>query len=218
MRQEMDIRMKLLRSFFFVVVVCACVLGRAEFAVATKATGDNNATPKTSKAADTKTKSVTADDNNEPAVKPATSTQRDPFFVPAKVVQVPKPVKPVVKKPDPQPVPPPNVEARVTDYKNLMRNYLEGRGQEPSKTAPYLIDELTVTGIFRNAEGYGAFVVENATQKQQVFFMRTGWQTYDGVIKEILPTGVKFIRKTRLDNGTLREAEEFRPLPVPNAK
>lgn len=213
MHQESDFRMKRMRHLFIVAVVCGSILGQAEFTAPTRARSNDKNTPKPTKA-----KPATEADDNEAPAKPATTgTQRDPFFVPAKVVHVPKPVK-VVKKPEPQPIAPPNVEARVTDYRKLVRDYLEGRGHEPSKTAPYLIDELTVTGIFRNAEGYGAFVVETATQKQQVFFIRTGWQTYDGLIKEILPTGVKFIRKTRLDNGTVRETEEFRALPVANAK
>ena len=179
-----------------------------------------NDPPKPAKpAANAKSKATAETDDGEAGTKAATAgTQRDPFLVPTKIIRPPKPVKLAVKNLEPQPLPPPNIEARVTDYKKLLRDYLEGHGSEPSKTGPYLIDELTITGIFRNEEGYGAFVVESATQKQQVFFVRTGWQTYDGQIKEILPTGVKFVKKTRLDNGTVRQTEEFRALPVPTAK
>lgn len=210
-----DLRMNLLRQFKVSALAIGFVFVGAEFANTLKA----NDNPKPTKTAASNTKPAAEKDESEPSTKTSSAgTQRDPFLVPSKVVHVPKPVKLVPKKIEPQPVAPPNVEARVTDYKKLVRDYLEGRGIEPSKTAPYLIDELSITGIFRNEDGYGAFVVETATQKQQIFFARTGWQTYDGQIKEILPTGVKFIKKTRLDNGTIRQTEEFRALPAPNAK
>lgn len=167
-----------------------------------------------------KPKPSAATDNNEANDKSAsTGTRRDPFLVPAKVVRPPKPPKPApIPKPEPKPIPPPNIETRVNDYKKQVREFYEGRSAEPSKLAPYLIEELSVTGIFRNDEGYGAFVVESVTQKQQTFFARTGWKTFDGYIKEVLPTGVRFVKTVRLDNGTTRQTEEFRALPAVNAK
>jgi hypothetical protein len=204
-----SLRMKPVSHFLFLAFAAAYVFIGMCGADTTKA---NDATKSTH------AKAAAEGEEKEATTKTsATSTQRDPFLVPSKVVRVPKPVKLVVKK-EPQPVAPASIEVRVTDYKKLMRDFLEGRGSEPSKLAPYLIDELTITGIFRNQEGYGAFVVESATQKQQIFFVRTGWQTHDGYIKEILPTGVKFIKKVRLDDGTMRQTEEFRALPAPNAK
>ncbi|MBS1810038.1 MAG: hypothetical protein JST84_17890 [Acidobacteria bacterium] len=196
-------------------VLVGFIFAYVEFTAPVQA-NDNSKTTKTT-APNNKANDET--EESAPATKSSSAgTQRDPFLVPSKIIRPPKVAKTVVKKPEPQPVAPPNIETRVTDYKKLVRDYLEGRGNEPSKTTPYLIDELAVTGIFRTEEGYGAFVVESATQKQQVFFVRTGWQAYDGQIKEILPTGVKFIKKTRLDNGSIRQTEEFRPLPVPTAK
>ena len=44
------------------------------------------------------------------------------------------------------------------------------------------------------------------------FFARVGMQTYDGVVKEITPTGVKFVKKVRYDDGSVRQTEEFRAL------
>lgn len=188
------------------------------FAFVWKGSADTVRTP-----APDKVKSATNDKGNssseETESKAVTSaTRRDPFLVPSKVIRPPKIVKPVVVKPEPKPIPPPSIDNRMNDYKKLVRDYYEGRNAEPDKLAPYLIDELTVTGIFQNREGYGAFVVESATQKQQTFFARSGWKTFDGYIKEILPTGVKFLKTVRLDNGTVRQVEEFRALPAANAK
>lgn len=209
-----DLRLNLLRH----VNLLAWALSFGLVGTACAATLNANETPKPAKTVAPKTKPVAEAEESEATTKTSpTTTQRDPFLVPSKVIRAPKPVK-LVKKLEPLPVAPPNIETRVTDYKKLVRDYLEGHRLEPSKTAPYLIDELSITGIFRNEEGYGAFVVETATQKQQIFFARAGWQTYDGQITEILPTGVKFIKKTRLDNGTVRQTEEFRALPVLNAK
>lgn len=210
--QYFDLRMNLPRSFKMLALVTGFVLGWAGFADTIKA----NDTPKPSKATAPNAKSAETEES-EAATKTSTGgAQRDPFLVPSKVIKVPKPVKAIKK--EPQLVLSPDIETRITNYKKLMRDFLEGHGVEPSKIAPYLIDELSITGIFRTEEGYGAFLVEAATQKQQIFFARVGWQTYDGQIKEILPTGVRFIKKTRLDNGTVRQTEEFRALPAPNAK
>jgi hypothetical protein len=203
--------MKLAHHLLFLALATVCVFVGFSLADTTKA----DSTSKSTKA--TPTKPTSEDEVSDSATKSSSAgTRRDPFLVPSKVVRPPKPVK-IVKK-EPQPIPALSIEDRVTDYKKLMREFLEGRGSEPSKLAPYLIEELTVTGIFRNEGGYGAFIVEGATQKQQVFFARSGWQTHDGYIKEILPTGVKFIKKVRLDDGTVRQTEEFRALPAPSAK
>ncbi len=211
--QYFDLRMNLMRLCQMLAWVLFVFVGAA-VADPSKA----NDKPKPTKTVATNTKpAAETEEGGAPTKTSSANTQRDPFLVPSKILRAPKPVK-LVKKVEPLPVAPPNIEARVTDYKKLVRDYLEGRRIEPSKTAPYLIDELSITGIFRNEEGYGAFVVETATQKQQIFFARVGWQTYDGQIKEILPTGVKFIKKTQLDNGTVRQTEEFRALPALNAK
>ena len=188
------------------------------FAFVWKGNADTVRTPDKAKST-TNDKTTSAGEETESSGKSASSaTRRDPFLVPAKVIRPPKIVKPVIVKPEPKPIPPPSIDNRMTDYKKLVRDYYEGRTVEPGKLAPYVIDELAITGIFQNKEGYGAFVVENATQKQQTFFARTGWKTFDGYIKEILPNGVKFIKIVRLDNGTVRQVEEFRALPAPNAK
>ncbi len=158
-------------------------------------------------------------DKTDPATRAIGSKRRDPFFSPAKYVPPPPPVKiPKPIKPEPKPVAVPSIETRVENYKVMMRDYLAGRGKEPSKLSAYTIEELTLTGIFRTDNGDGAFVVETASRNQQTYFAKSGWQTFDGYIKEILPSGVKFVKTIRYDNGSVQQTEVFRPLPTQTTK
>lgn len=144
----------------------------------------------------------------EQSSDPATlqTKRRDPFVIPSRVKREAK----VEVKKTPQPLTPPNVEARLTEYRSLVRS-MQNTGQAaPDKLRPYLIDELTVTGIYRNSAGYGAFIVAGPTKL--TFFGHPGTRAFDGVIKEITPTGVKFVKDTRFDDGSVRQTEEFRAL------
>lgn len=153
---------------------------------------------------ETKKESV---EENGSAISTSRQKPRDPFVVPARVKREPK----VVVKKEPQPMPVPGIETRLTAYRDLVRAASAGSRQAaPDKLSPYVIDELTITGIFRDGEGYGAFVAAEPTKL--TFFVRPGMRTHDGVVKEVLPTGVKFSRTTRYDDGSVRQSEEFRAL------
>jgi hypothetical protein len=144
---------------------------------------------------------------------------RDPFVVPNRVIKPPVIIKlPKPVPPAPQPIPTATVEVRFGAYKDLVRGSINGRNPEPSKLSPYLIEELTISGIFRTDEGYGAFISESATAKQQTFFARVGWATNDGIIEDITPNGVKFKKIVKYNNGTVKQTEEFRAFPLPNSK
>lgn len=217
LNRMMILRRNLIRlSVTFIVTFAFVWKGNAD---PTKTPNNGNDPAKPTKPA-VNDKPTLASEEGDSAGKAATpATRRDPFLVPAKLIRIPKIPKPVpLPNPEPKPLPAPSIDDRMSDHKKLLRDYYAGRNSEPGKLAPYLIDELAVTGIFQNEDGYGAFVVESITQKQQTFFARTGWKTYDGYIKEILPTGVKFIKTVRLDNGIMRQTEEFRALPAATAK
>ena len=203
-------------SVTFVVTFAFVWKGNAD---TTKTPTNGNEPAKPTKPAANDKPTLSSEESDSSGKSATSATRRDPFLVPAKLIRIPKIPKPVPPpKPEPKPISAPSIDNRMSDHKKLLRDYYEGRNAEPGKLAPYLIDELAVTGVFQNEDGYGAFVVESITQKQQTFFARTGWKTYDGYIKEILPTGVKFIKIVRLDNGTVRQTEEFRALPAANAK
>jgi ABC-type transport system substrate-binding protein len=141
------------------------------------------------------------------AVSTSRPKVRDPFVVPSRVKREPK----VPVKREPRPVPAPGIESRLTSYRDLVRaSAASSAVAQPDKLSPYLVEELTITGIFRDSQGYGAFVAADPTKL--TFFVRPGMRTHDGVVKEVLPTGIKFSRTTRYDDGTVRQTEEFRAL------
>ncbi len=213
----MTFRRNLIRvSVTFVVTFAFVWKGNAD---TTKSPDKANEPAKPTKPAANDKPTLSSEESDSSGKSATSATRRDPFLVPAKLIRIPKPPKPApIPKPEPKPLPAPSIDDRMSEHKKLLREYYAGRNTEPGKLAPYLIDELAVMGIFQNDDGYGAFVVEGITQKQQTFFARTGWKTYDGYIKEILPTGVKFIKTVRLDNGIVRQTEEFRALPAATAK
>jgi len=135
--------------------------------------------------------------------------RRDPFVVPARIKFEPPKVE--IKK-EPKPISPPGMETRLTEYRNLVRAAsLNGQAApDKLKLSPYLSEDFTVTGIFRDSAGYGAFLLAGPTKL--TLFARVGMQTYDGVIKEITPTGVRFVKNIRYDDGSVRQTEEFRAL------
>ena len=166
-----------------------------------------------------KTATPTITDVELPSRVISRSSVRDPFVVPTRVIKPPVVVKlPKPVPPAPQPIPAATVEVRFSSYKDLARGFINGRNPEPSKLAPYLIEELTVSGIFKTEEGFGAFITETATAKQQTFFARVGWSTHDGIIEDITPNGVKFKKIVKYNNGTVKQIDEFRAFPLPNSK
>ena len=166
-----------------------------------------------------KTATPTVTDVELPSRVITRSNVRDPFVVPTRVLKPPVVVKlPKPVPPAPQPIPAATVEVRFSSYKDLARGFINGRNPEPSKLAPYLIEELTVSGIFKTDEGLGAFITESATDKQQTFFARVGWTTHDGIIEDITPNGVKFKKIVKYNNGTVKQTEEFRVFPLPKSK
>ena len=185
----------------------------------TPAPDDKSAPAPVAGEANKKTATPTVTDVELPSRVITRSNVRDPFVVPTRVIKAPvvvKPPKPVL--PAPQPIPAATVEVRFSSYKDLARGYINGRNPEPSKLAPYLIEELTVSGIFKTDEGLGAFITESATDKQQTFFARVGWTTHDGIIEDITPNGVKFKKIVKYNNGTVKQTEEFRVFPLPKSK
>lgn len=130
--------------------------------------------------------------------------RRDPFVVPSRVKVEPK----AEIKPKTSPVP--AIESRLSEYRNLVRQAAATGGVAPDKLSPYLVEELTVTGIFRTSAGYGAFVMAEPTKL--TFFVRPGMRTYDGAVKEVTPTGVRFVKNIRYDDGSVRQQLEFRAL------
>src|SRR5438477_5451169 len=97
--------------------------------------------------------------------------RRDPFIVPARIKFEPPKVE--IKK-EPKPIGPPGMETRLTEYRNLARTASLSGQAAPDKLSPYLVEDFTVTGIFRDSAGYGAFLLAGPTKL--TFFARGGMQ------------------------------------------
>lgn len=133
--------------------------------------------------------------------------RRDPFVVPVRVKAEPPKVE--IKK-EPKPISPPGMETRLTEYRNQVRATSLSGQAAPDKLSPYLIEDFTITGIFKDSAGYGAFMQAGPTKL--TFFARVGMRTYDGVVKEITPAGVKFVKNVPYDDGSVRQSETFHAL------
>lgn len=165
-----------------------------------------NGEKKAAKEADKEAKASASAEENGSAIS-TSRRARDPFVVPSRVKREPK----VPVKREPLPIPAPAIESRLSAYRDLVRLAAASSAQPaPDKLSPYLTEELTVTGIFRDSQGYGAFVAAEPTKL--TFFVRPGMRTHDGIVREVLPTGIKVSRTTRYDDGSARQTEEFRAL------
>ena len=181
------------RGFSAGALTAALIFGSALPALATG--GENSA----KKAAEKKHE----DSASEAAT---TGRRRDPFVIPSRVKK--DQPKPKVTR-EPQPVLPPGADMRMAEYRSTVRMAAMSNQPAPSVLSPYLIEELTINGIFKTGEGFGAFVVEGVSARRMTLFARPGLRTYDGVVKEITPTGVRFVKNIRYDDGRVMQKEMF---------
>ncbi|MBI4854537.1 MAG: hypothetical protein HY819_22290 [Acidobacteria bacterium] len=76
----------------------------------------------------------------------------------------------------------------LADRLNQQRLALR-RGEEREQSQPYLIEEVTVNGVYKSVEGYGAFL---KAINGRLFFAYRGMLFYDGEILQIDPDQVIF--------------------------
>jgi len=75
------------------------------------------------------------------------------------------------------------LEERRAKYRQLVEEYAEKGMLEPSPVMQYLVSELDVMGIFRDEQGYGAFV--RAIPTGTTFFVRRGTHCFNGEVLRI---------------------------------
>jgi Tfp pilus assembly protein PilP len=78
----------------------------------------------------------------------------------------------------------PSLEDRLAENRLAVR-----RGEQRDPSSPYLIDEMTVTGVYKSVEGYGAFL---KAVNGRTFFAYSGMHFYDGEVASISPDQVVF--------------------------
>jgi hypothetical protein len=131
--------------------------------------------------------------------------------------------KKTAETPPPEPPPTiPSLEERLFAQRQAVK-----QGADREASAPYLIEEISVNGIYRSMEGYGAFL---KMPNGRVFFAYLGMPFYDGVILQItadqvvfeqqLPNGQKKQIAKAYDPSALRSAasENSRPEKTPEKK
>ncbi|MFN0119256.1 MAG: hypothetical protein ACKV2V_02010 [Blastocatellia bacterium] len=185
-------------TIYLILTSCALALGSGGMMVFAGPFPDNN-TKETAGEKNSAKKTAAG------AETPGSSRRRDPFVIPSKVVRPDPPPPKVVRVP--MPVLSPGPEVRLAEYRSRARQASQAGQTPPGALSPYLIKDLMVNGVFRNGEGYGAFVVENISGRRMTLFIRPGQQAYDGYVRDISPAGVRFARTTRMDDGSSRQAE-----------
>lgn len=114
------------------------------------------------------------------SIKPYRPAGRDPF---KKVIKPkPKPTSGGTAK-SPKPLGYPSLEERRAKFRNLVDDYGNRGLPEPSPAMQYLVSELEITGVFRDSQGYGAFV--RAVPTGTTMFLRRGARCYNGEVLRI---------------------------------
>lgn len=75
------------------------------------------------------------------------------------------------------------LEERRAKFRQLVEEYAEKGMNEPNPVMQYLVSELDVMGVFRDEQGYGAFV--RAIPTGTTFFVRRGTRCFNGEILRI---------------------------------
>jgi hypothetical protein len=133
-------------------------------------------------------------------VLPVAAQQKDPFYrepkKKAKVVEERDTNKPVL-------VPFPSFEQRSQEYLQARQVARSSGAAEPEPIGQYLVNEVTVTGVFQTDRGPGAFV--QAGPSKTTFYVYTGTRLYNGEIVAI-NTGSDF----NLGQVVFREMTKYR--------
>lgn len=134
---------------------------------------------------------------------------RDPFV----------PYKPVIKAKksgkDLMPVTPPNIQARIENYKAQKVAAMSAQKPAPKPTTALLLSEMQVIGIFRTPRGYAAMV--EATPIKLSYVVYPGEQFYDGQLVAIEENRLVFRQETRYGDGRSEMKVETKPLRQANA-
>ncbi|MEN3335408.1 MAG: hypothetical protein V7641_4773 [Blastocatellia bacterium] len=112
------------------------------------------------------------------SIRPYRPYNRDPFK---------KPIKPKTPKDKAKQVALqlgyPVIETRRTEFRQRVAQARDIGQAEPDPVSQYLVNELDVTGVFRDERGYGAFVKAQPTGT--MLFLRTGTRCYNGEVVRI---------------------------------
>jgi hypothetical protein len=154
------------------------------------------------------------------------SAQRDPFMTPSynKPQTEKRPAgtnassgpstnagpKQPEKPKGPMVVEPPPIEARIDYYKQI-REQAAMNGQEiPKVTSVLLVNEMSVTGIFKTPRGYAAMV--EATPIKLSYTIYPGEKFFDGQLVAVEENRLIFRKVTKWSNNKFVSSVENKPL------
>ncbi len=137
--------------------------------------------------------------NPRPASNTTTSTPGSKPELPKKVV----PIGPVV-------VSAPPIEARIDYYKRVREEAAMNGQPIPKVTSVLLVDEMSVTGIFKTPRGYAAMV--EATPIKLSYTIYPGEKFFDGQLVAVEENRLIFRRVTKWSNNKFVSSVENKPL------
>lgn len=112
------------------------------------------------------------------SIRPYRPYNRDPFKKPIK----PKTPKDKAKQMAMQ-LGFPVIESRRAEFRQQVTRARDMGMAEPAPVMQYLVNELDITGVFRDERGYGAFV--RAQPTGTMLFLRAGERCYNGEVVRI---------------------------------
>jgi hypothetical protein len=124
------------------------------------------------------------------------------------------PVRRKVEKKVAMPVPVPDINARIANYKAQKLAAMNLQQPAPKPTTALTLGEIQVTGIFRTPRGYAAMV--EATPIKLSYVVYPGEQFYDGMLVAIEESRLVFRRQTRWTDGRVDVAVDTKPLRQPS--
>jgi hypothetical protein len=77
----------------------------------------------------------------------------------------------------------PTLDVRRAEFRQKVEQARARDGAEPDPVSQYLVNELDLTGVFRDDRGFGAFVKAQPTGT--MFFVRAGTKCYNGEVLRI---------------------------------
>ena len=118
---------------------------------------------------------------------------------------------PVKKGPPPiVPVGVPNIEQRIEFYKRMRENAALNGEPLPKVTSVLVLDEMSVTGIFKTPRGYAAMVEAKPIQLSYTIY--PGEKFFDGQLVAVEENRLVFRKVTKLSNGKFTTAVENKAL------
>ena len=121
------------------------------------------------------------------------------------------PRKPVKKVPKgPYVVQAPTIEARIDYYKRIRQEAAINGQPLPKVTSVLLVNEMTVSGVFKTPRGYAAIV--EATPIKLSYTIYPGEKFFDGQLVAVEENRLVFRRVTKWSNNKFVSSVENKPL------